>query len=50
MAQVKKTLKKKVGDILFYISATIFVGAVFFVVLFIFGLILNIVDAIASTF
>jgi len=49
MAQVKRTLKQKIVNVLFFTSASIFVGGIIFVVLFIFGLILHIVDNLTST-
>lgn len=49
MAKVKRTLKQKVTNVLFFASASVFVGGIIFVVLFIFGLILHIVDNLTST-
>lgn len=41
---MERTLKKKVGDILFYISATIFIGALFTIVVFLLSGILALFD------
>jgi hypothetical protein len=49
MAQVKKTLKQKIVNALFFTSFTVFVGAVMTVALFIIGFILTIFDYLTST-
>lgn len=49
MAKVKRTLKQKIVNALFFTSFTVFVGGVIFITLFIFGLILYIVDNLTST-